>query len=84
MKPETMTALSQIEKILKSEKNGIWIREIARRIGKAQSSVYYYILGQDKDGHQYGGYLKDDIITVKTGSSKKGTTLLIKWKGRKK
>jgi len=68
MRTTTQENIDKIMEVLRENRDGIWIEEIARRIGFKPNThhVHYYIYGQiGPNGKKYGGYLEDDIEIVK-------------------
>lgn len=60
MKPIDNEKIKKIEKILKRNPNGLWIREIARKTNLDKSTVSIYL----------NKHLKDKIKTKKIGNMK--------------
>jgi len=72
MRESTLEKQQDILRVLKKEPNGVWIAEIARRLGMKFNTVKYYIYPQTKAGSQFGGFLESDIIEVaREGPNKK-------------
>ena len=61
--------IEKIKRILKKEKDGLWIREIARRTGIPKSTISYYV----------NTYMKEEIEDV----WRKGFIRIVKLKKRR-
>lgn len=66
MNQTTADNIQRIKEELKKHKNGIWIRELATKLDIPHPTLLYYVNGITRDGKEYGGYLSDSVVEVKT------------------
>ena len=68
--------INEIKQEIKNSKDGIWLYELARKVKITPGSLHYIIFGRKtKNGKEYGGRFKNNIISIREGKNRK-----IKWK----
>jgi predicted transcriptional regulator len=58
---KTQDRIEAIKKLLRENKEGMWLSEIAKVCEIPLGSINYIIFGQVKKGKKYGGYIEKDI-----------------------
>lgn len=74
--PMTRENVDKIIQVLRESRDGLWISQIAEKIGLTKPIVHYCIFGQRKMTKKfgeklYGAYLKDEIEDEREGRNRK-------------
>ena len=76
LRKETKKRIDKIYATVKrAPKKGIWLEELAKRVGISRSHLNYYLFGSKKAEDEFGGYLKNKIRIVRREGNNKFVTL---------